>query len=74
MSEIGVAESRIIKTKRIRGQITCTANAQNMMNERVLVVLEMESVGAKMVILRNAKKLRESENEQYIKVYINDRQ
>ncbi|RNA24728.1 hypothetical protein BpHYR1_026642 [Brachionus plicatilis] len=42
MSEIGVAESRVIKTKRIRGQITCTANAQNMMNERVLVVFDLD--------------------------------
>ncbi|RNA11321.1 hypothetical protein BpHYR1_023385 [Brachionus plicatilis] len=36
------------------------------------IVLEMESVDAKMAILRNAKKLRESENEQYKKVYINE--
>ena len=63
-SEIVVAESRVIKTRRIRGQTTgYTANARNTMNERVLIVLQMESVDAKMAILRNAKKLRESENE-----------
>ncbi|RNA26867.1 hypothetical protein BpHYR1_011784 [Brachionus plicatilis] len=71
-SEIGVAESRVIKTRRIRGQTTGnTANMRNT-NERVLIVLEMESVDAKMAILRNAKKLRESQNKQYKKVYINE--